>query len=312
MCKGDAYHAGEIAVQARTGERALAQRRQTMISDRLPNGADVFLRRQSVAASVGAAGMDGSVWASLWCGTAGFLRSDEEGERVAVAVPLEGFQQDPVRPIVRAETPLALLVIDFISRQRLRINGTITRVSRLGLELRVGEAFGNCIKYIQQRQRADHHPERPDVPVEHGGALDTARRRFIARADTGFVASIHSERGLDVSHRGGHPGFARVVDDRTVRIPDYPGNAMYQTLGNFEADPRAGMALIDFEGRRMLSLTGRAVAAFGADDPDHSSAGTGRYWSFTIERWVEFSLPSTMTWTLLERSRFNPLSTGDA
>jgi hypothetical protein len=136
--------------------------------------------------------------------------------------------------------------------------------------------------------------------------LDDDRRAFIDRTDTLFVASINAERGLDASHRGGEPGFVRVVDETTLRIPDYEGNSMYQTLGNFQLDPRAGLALIDFERQRVLSITGRAALDFGADEPHHPSGGTGRYWTFTVDRWVERSLPPGITWTLVDRSPFNP------
>lgn len=308
MSGQDVYHAGEIAVQERTGERSIAQRRATMIDDRLVDGARAFLSSQTVAA-VGAADLDGALWASLWCGVPGFLRGDEDGERVEVDAAFDHtLAGDPVRGIIRADAPLGMLVINFATRQRFRINGTIGRLDATGLELRVREAFGNCIKYIQRRQRSDDVPGDGIAPVMNGCALDEERRDFIARIDTAFVASIHSERGVDVSHRGGQPGFVRIEDGRTLRIPDYPGNSMFQTLGNFDADARAGLALIDFERRRVLSLTGNAVVAFGAEDPRHPSGGTGRYWSFTVERWVEVQLPSTMTWTLIERSPFNPPS----
>jgi len=306
MSETDVFHAGEIAVQERTGERPIARRLCTMIGDRLVEGARAFLSHQGTAA-VGAAGPDGALWASLWCGAPGFLRGDEHGERVQVVSALDGTSAaDPVRRIIRAGDPLGLLVIDFETRRRLRGNGTASRVDTTGLDLRAREACGNCIKYIQRRQRTDGLPGGATTRVTHGRALDGERRRLIAQADTAFVASIHPERGLDVSHRGGRPGFVHLADERTLRIPDYPGNGMFQTLGNFEIDTRAGLALIDFERRRVLSLTGHAVAIFGAEDPGHPAGGNGRYWSFTVERWVEFSLPSTMAWTLVERSPFNP------
>ena len=126
------------------------------------------------------------------------------------------------------------------------------------------------------------------------------------RTDTLFVASAHADRGLDVSHRGGDPGFVRVVDDRTMRIPDYPGNSLFQTLGNFEVDSRCGLAFVDFERGRILAATGHALSEFGAEDPTHPAGGTGRYWSFTVDHWIEFSLSSAARWTLVERSPFNP------
>jgi hypothetical protein len=57
-----------------------------------------------------------------------------------------------------------------------------------------------------------------------------------------------------------------VVDRLTLRIPDYPGNSMFQTLGNFDVDARASIALIDFERGCVLSLTGSARGDFGAED----------------------------------------------
>ena len=301
------FHAGEIAVQQRTGERLLAQRRGGMIRDRLVEGARAFIGSQAVAA-VSAVAPDGTLWASLWCGMPGFLHSDEHGERVEVVSALDHtLAVDPVRPVIRAGAPLGMLVIDFETRRRLRINGIVNRVDTKDLELRVQETFGNCMKYIQRRRPSYGSPGGVVAPVDEGRALDDDRRVFIAKTDTLFVASIHPQRGLDVSHRGGHPGFVHVEDERTLRIPDYEGNAMYQTLGNFVADARAGLALIDFDRRRVLSLTGKATVEFDAEDIHHPTGGTGRYWSFTVERWVEFSLPSTMTWTLIERSPFNPV-----
>jgi uncharacterized protein len=306
----DAYHTGEIAVQERVGVRALADRRASMLNDRLIPGARAFLDQQGVAA-VAAEAPDGSVWASVWCGVPGFLRSDESGERVALASELDlTAADDVVREIVRAADPLGMVVIDFATRRRLRINGVAGRLDGAGLELRVRETFGNCQKYIQRRQRSDGPTARAAARVAEGRMLDDERRDFVARTDTLFVASIHRQRGLDASHRGGEPGFVRVVNADTLRIPDYEGNSMYQTLGNFEVDARAGLALIDFEQRRLLSLTGVATMQFGADDPRHPTGGTRRYWSFTVRRWVEVSLPPSITWTLVDRSPFNPPSTG--
>ena len=306
MTTHEVFHTGEIAVQVRAGERAIARRRESMVLDRLNAGASAFIARQGVGA-VAAAAPDGSVWASLWCGAPGFLRGNATGDAVEIRRNLDVDPADPVRPIVRPGNPLGVLVIDLEARQRLRINGIVGRVDDSSLELHVSESFGNCPKYIEKRLRKDDAPLATDtIGVERGCILDEDRRRFIARTDTLFVASVHPERGIDALHRGGPPGFARVVNDRTLRIPDYAGNSMFQTLGNFDVDTRAGVAFVDFERRRVLSATGHATSDFGNEHPAHPTGGTGRYWSFSIDRWVEFSLPRTMTWTLVEQSPFNP------
>jgi len=310
MRDNEAFHAGEIAVQLRAGERAIAARRSSMLADRLSDGMRAFLPHADTAA-VGDLDADGALWASLWCGTPGFLRSDPTGERLTLLAALSpGVAVDPVRRAVCEDAPIGMLVIDFMTRRRLRINGLVRRVDGSGFDLDVREAFGNCNKYIQRRQRTDHAPaESVNAPLANaarGRTLDEERRAFIAGIDTAFIASLHPERGIDVSHRGGQQGFVRVVGARELRIPDYPGNSMFQTLGNFDVDARAGLALIDFDRGRTLSLTGRAASAFGTEDLQHPTGATGRYWTFTIDEWMEIPLPSMMTWTLLERSPFNP------
>jgi uncharacterized protein len=306
MLESDVYHSGETAVQERAGERAIALRRGSMLRDRLVDGARAFIDRRDVAA-VGAERSDGTLWASLWCGVPGLFRTDASGEHVEIVSAHDRtVADDPVRQIVRRDAPFAMVVIDFATRQRFRVNGSVGRLDAAGLELEVREAFGNCPKYIQRRLRSDDPSGDEFAPAVSGRALDGPRCRFIDAIDTAFVASIHPERGLDVSHRGGAPGFVRVEGDHTLCIPDYPGNSMFQTLGNLAVDTRASLALVDFERRRVLSVTGSTTIAFGAEDGRHPSGGTGRYWTFTIEEWLEFALPPAIRWTLLERSPFNP------
>lgn len=309
MNKRDVFHAGEIAVQTRAGEREIAAGRESMIRHQLNEAASAFVATQEVVAAA-ATDSAGALWASLWRGPQGFVRGGAAGESVTVLANINEHVGDPVWSNVRSNAPLGLLVIDLVTRRRLRINGVVRRVDGAGFEVNIRETFGNCPKYIQKRVRADRASGGSvdaSAPIERGRALDDNRRSLIAGVDTLFVASAHDERGIDVSHRGGHPGFVRVVGDRTVRIPDYPGNSMFQTLGNFEVDSRGGLAFVDFERRRILSATGRAVLEFGAEDAAHASGGTGRYWSFTVDQWIEFSLPPTLQWTLVERSPFNPL-----
>jgi predicted pyridoxine 5'-phosphate oxidase superfamily flavin-nucleotide-binding protein len=307
MRDDDVYHAGEIAVQVRAGERAIAARRGSMVADHLSDGMRAFLQLGDTTA-VGALDADGALWASLWCGAPGFLRADATGERIALLASLfRPVAADPIHDAVQVGAPLGMLVIDFITRRRLRINGIVSRADDAAIVVDVRETFGNCSKYIQRRQRTDGAPQDGAATgAAAGQTLDEERRSFIARIDTAFVASVHPERGIDVSHRGGQPGFVRVVGERELRIPDYPGNSMFQTLGNFDVDARAGLALIDFERGVSLSLTGRASSVFGSEDVQQPTGGTGRYWTFTIDRWLEIPLPSTMRWTLLERSPFNP------
>jgi predicted pyridoxine 5'-phosphate oxidase superfamily flavin-nucleotide-binding protein len=265
------FHDGELDVQTRAGEREMAATVGEMIGDAIPIGGRAFLANQRLLA-VSGTDATGRLWASVWSGAPGFATSSPDGRGVTIV-------RDATDPIVpRVGEPLGLLAIELATRRRLRINGMITRLDDATLELEVAEAFPNCPKYITRRELRTATPR--GAIVDGDGALDADRIATIARADTAFVASRHPTRGADASHRGGPVGFIQVVDATTLRIPDYAGNSMFQTLGNFTIDPAAGLAILDFERGRLLQLSGRARVVF---EPE-------RAWDFTIERWRESPL----------------------
>jgi predicted pyridoxine 5'-phosphate oxidase superfamily flavin-nucleotide-binding protein len=301
----DPFHAGELEVQQRAGQRAQAASNGAMVQDHLPPGACRFAAEQRLVA---VAALDALGWpqATLWGGAPGFLRC-EDGRTFAVALPPPAAQ-DPVRAGLAAGAPLGLLIIDPGTRRRLRVNGVVARVDDTELALAVRESFANCPKYVQRRE-PDPQPRPPggSAATAAGTALDAERMASIGRADTTFVASVHRERGLDASHRGGEPGFVRVLDPRTLRFPDYAGNGLFQTLGNFAVDPRAGVAVVDFDCGRVLSLTGTVRMLFDqAEDPAQPTGGTGRYWEFAVRSWREHPLASAPGWRLIQPSPFNP------
>ncbi|WP_269503669.1 pyridoxamine 5'-phosphate oxidase family protein [Burkholderia sp. IMCC1007] len=94
--------------------------------------------------------------------------------------------------------------------------------------------------------------------------LSDADRALLAQADTFFVASANtsvdagSARGADVSHRGGMPGFVRVDDAHTLTTPDFSGNRFFNTLGNLQHDPRAGLLFVDFDSGDLLYVAADA------------------------------------------------------
>src|SRR5262249_10697007 len=120
-----------------------------------------------------------------------------------------------------------------------------------------------CPKYIRPRDlrpRDGAAPAPPDRPrTARSESLDVRQREWVERADTFFIASFHPEGGADASHRGGEPGFVRVGGDGALEFPDYPGNSMFNTLGNLIEQPRAGLLFLDFERGGTLQLTGEAT-----------------------------------------------------
>ncbi|MFS2020511.1 pyridoxamine 5'-phosphate oxidase family protein, partial [Massilia sp. CT11-108] len=88
--------------------------------------------------------------------------------------------------------------------------------------------------------------------------------------------------GLDVSHRGGPAGFAR-LDGDVLAVPDYAGNRYFNTLGNFLAEPRAAIVVADFATGDVLQLQGVVEVDWEAAEPERTPP-VERTWRFRIVR----------------------------
>lgn len=77
---------------------------------------------------------------------------------------------------------------------------------------------------------------------------------FIAERDSFYMASVSETGWPYVQHRGGPPGFLKVVDDKTLAFADYRGNRQYITIGNLAVNDRACLFLMDYPGRARLKI----------------------------------------------------------
>jgi len=222
----------------------------------------------------------GAPVASMLWGPAGFVHSPDPMTLRIDALPASG---DPAANGFAAGQPVGLLGLDLTTRRRNRANGRIAAIDK-GITVAVAQSFGNCAQYIQTRTpapraRASQLPE----TLSH---LDAAARHAIETADTFFVASrsragIETDGGLDMSHRGGRPGFVAVRGD-TLVVPDFRGNRFFNTLGNLLGDPRAGLLFVDFATGDLLQLQGTVTIDWTASDT--AVAGAKRSWRITVER----------------------------
>lgn len=305
MSEHTGFHEGERAVQASAGETAIADRNISVLTDTVIAGARPFIAKQFMAA-LGSIDESGAVWASLLFGKPGFLHTDD-GRSIHVDVPeKERDLADPLWTNIERNPDLGMLFIELASRRRYRVNGTVQRLDGRGVEVAIREAYPNCPKYIQRRHL--RQLGEPDLPVQaaHGTVLRGAVENILRQADTFFVASRHADTGADASHRGGRPGFIKLLDQSTLRIPDYNGNSLFNTLGNLKTDSRAGLCVPDFEHGQLLQLTGTASVLWGQPDPDNETGGTGRFWQFAVERWILRDMPQRLEWEYLDASPFNP------
>jgi len=301
----DSFHAGEREAQQRAGETAIADRNISVMTDKVIGGARPFIAKLFMAV-VGSTDADGRVWASLLFGKPGFVQTND-GSSILINIPQqERDLSDPFWSNIQAIPDIGMLFIELGSRRRYRVNGKLSRLDAEGAEVAIREAYPNCPKYIQRRQL--RRMGEPVVPVQtaHGTVLRGPVEQIIQQADTLFLASRHDSAGADASHRGGKPGFIKQMDENTLRIPDYDGNSLFNTLGNFHVNPNAGLCIPDFERGQLLQLTGAATVLWHQEDPHNETGGTKRYWEFKVARWILRDTPQQVEWEYLDASPFNP------
>ena len=300
------WHAGERQLQEHVG---VAERMDTLgrrvIRSELPDQHRQFYQ-QLPFMLYGAVDVDGNPWASILEGAPGFAHSPEPSLLQLDSLP---DANDPAQLQVGAA--IGLLGIELHTRRRNRINGRIGAMTAGGFEVSVQQSFGNCPQYIQLRQFHSVPLADPSTRVaQHLHALDDASTAMIAGADTFFVASyvdLDGQHSVDVSHRGGQPGFVHIEGNR-LTIPDFAGNLFFNTLGNLLVNPRAGLLFIDFKTGDLLQLTGRTGVIL--DGPQvEAFQGAERLWTLEVERVVRRPAALALRWRFDGMSS-NSLMTG--
>jgi uncharacterized protein len=278
----EGFHEGERRVQRRAGVRDEASRRVGMLSAPSFNGGMSRFVADRDLAMITAHDAAGRLWASPLYGWPGFCTA--QGATLVVSShPLDG---DPLHDL-QPEQQVGILLVDFGKRRRLRVNGTLARVEPHELEITADQAFGNCPQYIQQRdvhRKAGVDPK-ATARVRHTDTLEPEHIARIEDADTFVLGTAHPTRGADTSHRGGTPGFVR-VDGGRLWWPDYPGNHLFNSLGNLVEDPAAALLFMDFASGTALQLSGEAEVEWTAPGAPGDDGGTGRRVRFTPHRVV--------------------------
>lgn len=291
------WHAGEQALQRTIG---MAERMDALgskvVRTYMPDQHREFFAQLPFVV-LGAVDADGDAWATLRAGRSGFLHSPDPKQ---LRVMLAREPSDPADAGMEHGDAIGMLGIELHTRRRNRMNGVVRRDGGDGFSVDVAQSFGNCPQYIQLRD-FEHVAQTPAAP-ELLASLDGEARALIAGADSFYVASYADRadgtRQVDVSHRGGRPGFARLEADGTLTVPDFSGNMFFNTLGNFMLNPRAGLVFVDFANGSLLQMTGAAVVL--ADAPALVVEGAERYWRFTPQRIVRRRAALPLRWAARE------------
>jgi predicted pyridoxine 5'-phosphate oxidase superfamily flavin-nucleotide-binding protein len=151
--------------------------------------------------------------------------------------------------------------------------------------------FTPTVKAIQARRGS----RKAYAHREEAGAWPTRitpdLAQFIAEQTSVFLATANKVGQPYIQHRGGPPGFLRVIDDKTIGFADFAGNRQYITLGNLADNPKAYLFLIDYMHRRRIKIWGEARVVEGDAElvaklmPEGSKARPEQAILFTMAAW---------------------------
>lgn len=241
---------------------------------------------------------EGRPWTSVWGGEVGFTTPLEHGVLAVqsaadarydpVAKSLfgtrtDGKLSDEPYHITREELErgggrvMAGLSIDLATRDRVKLGGRLVAakvdltgeedVAMVQMAMLVEESLGNCPKYLNKKTIHPHLPS-PRL-VSDMLPLPSEALSLLEKADLFFLSSTDGCT-MDTNHRGGPPGFVRVISNdiengTQLIYPEYSGNRLYQTLGNLHVRPIVGICVPDFETSDVLYLTGETKILMGSD-----------------------------------------------
>jgi predicted pyridoxine 5'-phosphate oxidase superfamily flavin-nucleotide-binding protein len=266
------FHQGELFVQRVAGVAEEASRLAGMLAaPNLDGGMSRFAAARDLA-MITCRDDGGNLWISPLYGRPGFCHA--HGATLVVSTrPISG---DPLERL-RCGEQAGLLLMDFGKRRRLRVNGNLVRVEADEIEISADQAFGNCPQYIQRRHLRHQIGSGPETSaaVRNSESLEPSHILQITSADTFILGTTHPTRGADASHRGGPPGFVR-VENGELWWPDYPGNNLFNSMGNIVENPATALLFMDFEAGTTVQLSGRATLEWTVRGARGDDGGTGR------------------------------------
>lgn len=300
------WHPGELAVQDREGMREkMAGVGARVIRGYMPDQHREFFTQLPMLI-MAASDREGRLWASAVFGKPGFVHSPTPTE---LHVETEINKLDPLVDSLRAGMNIGLLGIELATRRRNRVNAILHSISQEKFALSVKQSFGNCPKYIQLREYYPN-PQYGNIGTEKFAVLSEELSQFIACADTLFIATQFDDgqdltnRGVDVSHRGGKPGFVKTNKANQLLIPDYEGNHFFNTTGNLTMNSSTGLLFMDFQQGHLVYLHGETEIVWKQDEA-LPFANVNRMLRFKLQhgRIIYNAMP--YLWTLKEVSPFN-------
>jgi len=129
-------------------------------------------------------------------------------------------------------------------------------------------AFTDTVKSIQSDMGSRKMYTRMEEGSEdYNNLLGPNEAAFISARDSLYMATISETGWPYVQHRGGPQGFVKILDEKTIAMPDFRGNKQYVSVGNLTKDDRVSLFFMDYANKTRLKLLGR-VSLVGLDKPE--------------------------------------------
>jgi hypothetical protein len=152
-------------------------------------------------------------------------------------------------------------------------------------------AFTPAVKSIQERKGSRENYARMEEGEGWSTTITPALSAFIAEQNSIYLGTANAAGQPYIQHRGGPPGFLRVVDESTLAFVDFKGNRQYITQGNLTENPKAFVFLMDYARRRRIKLWGTARFVEGDAElvkslmPDGYRAHPEQVFMFSLSAW---------------------------
>jgi predicted pyridoxine 5'-phosphate oxidase superfamily flavin-nucleotide-binding protein len=119
-------------------------------------------------------------------------------------------------------------------------------------------AFTPAVKAIQEKRGSRGQYARMEQRGGWQTAITPDLAGFLNEVRSFYLATANADGQPYIQHRGGPPGFLRVIDERTLGFADFKGNRQYITTGNLSENSKAYIFVMDYAHRRRVKLWGRA------------------------------------------------------
>ncbi|KAJ4377948.1 hypothetical protein N0V83_000778 [Neocucurbitaria cava] len=249
-----------------------------------------FMLQRGPLLALGTLDSQSRPWTTLWGGSPGFseplgggfigTRTLVDGKNDPVVQALVGGAEEGemLQPVAGGKI-LAGLAIDLMTRKRVKISGKMvagtlkevdvevegqadTKQAQIQIVTKIEQSLGNCPKYLNAYEI---YPALVKAEVgSQGPSLSEEGQALISNADM-FFLSTSTEQDADTNHRGGPPGFVRIISPTQIIYPEYSGNRLYQSLGNLQLNPKVGLTFPNYAFGNILYITGTATILVDAD-----------------------------------------------